>query len=375
MSLLIHTDCRHYKGAMPCQFHKRDGRLCDGCQDYDPVTFRILIVKLAAVGDVLRTTSILPALKKKYSGAEITWITKTSAAPLLRGNPYIDRVLVTEGNYAEYLQNEEFDLGICLDADPHSATLHSVARCKERRGFVCDKAGRVQPVDERAVEWWLMGLNDEKKKANRKTYQQIMYEICGLDLPTAPPQLNLNGASNRFAQEFLESHPQLKKSRKILGVNTGGGGRWQYKKWTFEGYVGFIELMKQRHPEVGLVIVGGPEEVELNRRIMQAVGNTVVDAGCNNSLNEFAAIINTFDLLLTSDSLGMHMGVALGKPTVVLVGPTSPWELDVFGKGDILYSDIECLVCYLSRCDKTVTCMNTLSPEFVLSRVEQHLAL
>ncbi|MEO8169181.1 MAG: glycosyltransferase family 9 protein, partial [bacterium] len=120
--MLIHTDCRYYEGAKPCDFHKRDGRLCEGCNDYDPITFRILIVKLAAVGDVLRTTSILPALKKKYAGSQITWITKASAAPLLKSNPYVDRVFVTEGNYIEYLRNEKFDLGICLDADPQSAT-------------------------------------------------------------------------------------------------------------------------------------------------------------------------------------------------------------------------------------------------------------
>jgi heptosyltransferase-2 len=88
---------------------------------------------------------------------------------------------------------------------------------------------------------------------------------------------------------------------------------------------------------------------------------------------QFASLVMCADLLLTSDSLGMHIGVALEKPTIVLVGPTSPWELDVFGKGEILYSDIDCLVCYLARCDKTVTCMNTLSPEFVLSNVEKHL--
>lgn len=371
--MLIHTDCRYYEGAKPCDFHKRDGRLCEGCKDYDPITFRILIVKLAAVGDVLRTTSILPALKKKYAGSQITWITKSSAAPLLESNPHIDRVFVTEGNYIEYLRNEKFDLGICLDADPHSATIHSIAQCKDRRGFISDDAGRVQPVDGRAHEWWLMGLNDEKKKANRRTYQEIMYEICGLELPTVPPQLVLNGLSEKFAKSFFEKNGGLKNYKKILGINTGGGGRWQYKKWTFEGYVGFIELMKERYPEVGIVIVGGPEEVELNRRIMQAVGPKVVDAGCDNSLGEFAAVINTFDVFLTSDSLGMHMGVALGKPTVVFVGPTSPWELDVFGNGDIVHSDIECLVCYLSRCDKTVTCMNTLSPQYVLSKVETHL--
>lgn len=375
MSLLIHTDCRYYKCAMPCKFHKLDGRLCDGCKDYEPIKFRILIVKLAAVGDVLRTTSILPALKKKYADAQITWITKSSAAPLLKGNSYIDRVFVTDGDYLEYLRNEKFDLGICLDADPHSATIHSIAQCADRRGFVADAAGRVHPVDQRAHEWWLMGLNDEKKKANRRTYQEIMYEICGLDLPTAPPQMVLNGNSEQFAKTFLDKNSSLKTSKKILGINTGGGGRWQYKKWTFEGYVGFIELMKKHHPQVGIVIAGGPEEVELNERIVQAVGNKVVDAGCKNSLSDFGAIISTFDVFLTSDSLGMHMGVALKKPTIVLVGPTSPWELNVFGKGDVLFSDIECLVCYLSRCDKVVTCMSTLSPQYVLSKVEKHLAL
>src|SRR6266850_1284015 len=57
-TVLIHTDCRHYKGSMPCIFHKKDGRLCEGCVEYSPTKARVLIVKLAAVGDVLRTTSI-----------------------------------------------------------------------------------------------------------------------------------------------------------------------------------------------------------------------------------------------------------------------------------------------------------------------------
>ncbi len=355
---------------MPCKFHKSDGRLCEGCADYDQIKYRILIVKLAAVGDVLRTTSILPALKKKYAGSEITWITKSSAAPVLKDNPYIDRVFVTESSYLDYLHHEDFDLGICLDADVQSATIHSVARCKERVGFVSDSAGRVKPVDSRAHEWWLMGLNDEKKKANRRTYQEIMYEICGLELPTAPPQLVLNG-SQEFTQRFRET--PLGGFKKILGVNTGGGGRWQYKKWTFEGYVRFMEIMKERYPDVGIVMVGGPEEVELNSRIKQVLGEKIIDGGCGNSLGDFGAIISTFDVMLTSDSLGMHMGVALGKPTIVLVGPTSPWELDVFGNGDILHSDIDCLVCYKSRCDKVVTCMNTLSPEYVVSKVERYL--
>ncbi len=370
--MIIHANCRYYKGAMPCDFHKKDGRLCDGCSDYEPISLRVLVIKLAAIGDVLRTTSILPALKTKYPGCEITWVTKSSAGPLLKGNRYIDRLLFIEENYVEFLKNEKFNVGICLDADPLSATIHSIADCTERFGFAADQFGKVYPVNERAHEWWLMGVNDTLKKRNRKTYQQIIYEIADLPTDIARPQLEIKESECRFGRNFVQGS-QLKSAKRIIGINTGGGNRWQYKKWTFEGYVGFIKLMHRRYSDIGIMLVGGPEEIELNQRIITTVGNMVVDAGCNNSLMQFASLVKSIDVLITSDSLGMHIGVALEKPTVVLVGPTSPWELDVFGNGEILYSDIECLVCYLARCDKVVTCMNTLSPEYVASKVERFL--
>ncbi|MGA2401903.1 MAG: glycosyltransferase family 9 protein [Syntrophobacteraceae bacterium] len=361
----IHIDCRYYKGSMPCVFHKKDGRVCENCGDYDEVKTRLLIVKLAAIGDVLRTTSILPALTRKYPGSKITWITRANAAPLLEGNPLIDRVLAVEGNYLEYLKNECFSVGICLDADALSATILSIAQCKERFGFYADESGSVRPADESAIDWWLMGLNDTLKRLNRKTYQQIMYEICGLQLPAARPQLYLDGSCQSVGDAMRESLP-ARKGAKVVGINTGGGHRWQRKKWTVDAYIECIHLLSSRYPGVGLLLMGGPEEVEQNKLILEAVADKVVDGGCNNSLMQFASLVKSVDVLLTPDSLAMHIGVALEKPTIVLVGPTSPWELDVFGKGAILHSDIDCLACYLSRCDKEVNCMNSLAPEYVV---------
>jgi ADP-heptose:LPS heptosyltransferase len=368
----IRTNCRHYKGSAPCVFHKRDGATCGDCHIFDPIRTRILIVKLAAVGDVLRTTSILPALFGKYPNAEITWITKANAAPLLKGNPHIDRVLVIEENYFEYLHNEKFSLGICLDADPHSATLNSIANCEVRLGFIADSSGKVKPANDEAVEWWLMGLNDEIKKKNRKSYQTIMHEICQLPFPVLRPEFHLNSTHELLSRKLREE-TGLRSAGRIVGINTGGGGRWQLKKWTENGYVECIRLLKTRHRDIGLLLLGGPEEIDLNRRIMEAVGNDVVDGGCNNSLLDFAGKIKALDVLLTADSLAMHIGVALEKPTVVLVGPTSPWELDVFNKGAVLHSNLDCLACYRSECDKTVNCMNTLSPELVVNKISEFL--
>jgi heptosyltransferase-2 len=329
-------------------------------------------VKLAALGDVLRTTSILPALKRKYPGSEITWVTKSEAAPLLKGNSLIDRLLVIEENYQEFILNEHFSVGIALDADSISATILGLSTCDERFGFVADRLGRVQPVNEGAREWWWMGINDDLKRKNRKTYQQIIYEMCGLQGPTERPQLLIDDISASYGKQFLVTHALVGK-KKVIGVNTGGGCRWQNKKWTFDSYVGFINLLRYWYPDVGIVLLGGPQEVEFNHRIMTAVGDHVVDSGCTNSLMEFSSLIDSLNVLLTSDSLAMHIGVALRKATIVLVGPTSPWELDVYDNGAIVHSNIECLCCYRPICDQKVTCMNTLSPEIILSHVERYL--
>ena len=217
-----------------------------------------------------------------------------------------------------------------------------------------------------------MGLNDERKRQNRRTYHEIMYEICDLPGPVFTPMFQVDAKSSAFGNNFVAKHG-LGSKRKLVGINTGGGNRWQYKKWTLDGYLGFIDGMKEQHPDVGLVLLGGPEEVELNKMITERAAGKLIDSGCHNSLPEFASLINSLDVLLTSDSLAMHIGVALGRPTVALVGPTSPWELDMFGRGDIVHSGIECLACYLSRCDKVVNCMNTLSPEVVTRIVEKYL--
>ena len=371
----IKTDCKYYLAYKPCAFHKQDERLCDHCLDYTPVKTRIIIVKLDALGDVLRTTSILPALHNKYSNAEITWITKKNAFSLLKGNKYIDRLLAVEENYLQYILTEQFDIGICLDADPQSASVLSIVKANEKFGFITQKNGKVIPVNNEAHTWWQMGVNDRLKRENRITYQKHIYRICKLDDEISKPQIVINKEALKFADEFKTKN-KLEKYKKIIGVNTGGGTRWQYKKWIFEYYIEFIKIIKKEYPDYGILLFGGPEETEMNREIVQEIPDYIIDTGCHNSIPEFAALSGLTDLFFTSDSLGMHISVALNIPTIVIVGPTSPWELDVYGNGKIIYNDkLDCISCYKARCDLKENCMNTLKPGFVFKQIEGYLKI
>ena len=95
---MLKIDCIHFYGDRPCNFHKNDGRKCDDCDKYEPINFKILIIKLDAIGDVLRTTSILPAVKRKYPNSHITWCTRTNARELFANNYFVNEVILFEGD-------------------------------------------------------------------------------------------------------------------------------------------------------------------------------------------------------------------------------------------------------------------------------------
>lgn len=123
----IHQDCRYFKGNMPCIFHKQERVHCKDCQYYEKIAFRILIVKLDAVGDVLRTTCILQGLKERWKNSHITWLTRRNAIELFENNEFIDTALDCSSESLLQIQLEKYELVINLDAAPFSAQLAMLA--------------------------------------------------------------------------------------------------------------------------------------------------------------------------------------------------------------------------------------------------------
>ena len=369
----FHLDCRHFAGDRPCGPHKREGVSCPDCVHYDRIEMRVLIVKLAAAGDVLRTTSILEPLRERHPGAHVTWVTASSARPLLERNPWIDRVLGFAGALPVELQVEEFDLIINLDAAPDSCAIATAAQAPRRLGFGLTPAGSPVPLHEEAVHWYEMGLDDERKRRNTRSYPSLLYDILGFEGEVREPILELSDEEIAFGRAFLE-RAQYPAGRSLVGLNTGAGGRWEFKKWTFEGYCALIEKLIAE--DVFVVLLGGPEEGERNAQLAARFGSAVADSGTRNTMREFAGIVNTLDAVVTGDTLAMHIAMARKVPTVVLFGPTSHAEIDVFGRGEKIFaSELDCLCCYLMRCDKDPNCMNSIHPDTVHAAVRRALDL
>jgi heptosyltransferase-2 len=382
---LIHFDCKYFVGDRPCSPNKLYGVFCENCGYYekeqdvlfssikpaielhpDNSKVKIAIIKLEAVGDVLRTTAILPSLKKHYPHSLITWITRTKSNPVLKDNQYINEVYTVETHLNEFSQ-KEYDIAINLDSSRESCEIMNKTNARKKFGYELVN-NKPFPVNDNASEWYLMGVNDNLKKANKKTYFRIIHEICGLEYSGSSPVLNITGEIKSRAVR-INSKFELNRFKDFILINLGGGTRWQYKKWTKEGYSELVNTLAALEPEKAIGVIAGVEDIEIYNETLSLISfkNNVILFGFNNPVEDFISIIYLAGKIFTSDSLAFHIATALGKYAVVIVGPTSHSELDVFGKGKIIFSNkVDCLVCYLNKCDKVVTCMNTVPAEEII---------
>jgi len=370
--LMVKTDCAHFPLDRPCRFHKESGVKCSSCGKYLPVgsrgkTKKLLIIKIGAMGDVLRTTFLLEGLKKKYDGAEITWIVAQRAAPILEKNPLVSRVWYFDCGIFSKVAGESFDVCVNLDLAPESLGLATLACASEKLGFWLDDKRRVVCSGPDAKKWLAMSAFDDLKKKNTETYQRWMAQIAGLPESRYEIFTPLAASSLRKAADFKKKEGLA--GRTVVGINPGAGGRWRFKKWTDSGYSRLIERLNARGVKV--LLLGGPEEKGLVDKLKKISGGKAVSAGTDNSLLDFFALINLCDLVVTGDTLALHAALGLKKKVVAVFGPTSPAEIELYGRGTKIITPAKCVCCYLQDCDVRPDCMKLITPQRVIEAVEK----
>ena len=372
--LFFRADCRHFTGEKPCAPHKAEGVVCRDCPRYDPVREKILIIKLDAAGDVLRSTSILPAFKKNNPGLSIWWVTENSSKPLLEKNPHIDVLLGVDPSLPGLLGAASFGRAFNFDMGRKAAAILRMANAAVKKGFGLSKEGVVVPLDPSADQWFEMGIFDTVKRANQRTYQDHLFQLGGLSYNQEEPQLVLTEKERAWAEGFAKKN-KLSKFKKIVGLNIGSGGRWPMKRWRLEGFLWLAKQLKKKYPRNGVLLYGGPEERDLMPVLAKKLKGACLPTGTENTLRQFAALVGLSDVMVTGDTLALHVAVALGKRLVAYFGPTSDVEIDLYGRGEKVLPDSPCRCYYQNQCTQKVSCMDNLGEKAMLAAVERQLKL
>ncbi|MDP1729516.1 MAG: glycosyltransferase family 9 protein [archaeon] len=293
--------------------------------------------RITSLGDVLRTTAIL----HKYPNSQITWLTSDEAIPLLTENPHINRLLTLDFITAMQLRKEEYDKVINFEKVPGICVLADEIRArKSHYGFTFNsQTGEAEPL-ERGEEVHAVSFDPERKKQNQRTFQELMFEMVG----------------EKFnSEELILGYKPRTEIKYDLGFNTLAGTKWPTKQWSFENWDKLEKLIGNTFS-----ITRQDEINEEGKRVNRFEG-----------LYNYMDWINSCRTVVSNDSLGLHLALALKKNVVGLFGPTSNLEVCFYNLGEAIMPNEkqECLPCYKPKCSRGESCIDDISPEKVYEAI------
>jgi len=350
------SDCKFFKGTVPCRYHKEFAVKCSDCKFYEAINKKILIIKLGAAGDVIRTTPIIHKINKEYPNSKIWWLTYF---PLVLPTGSIDVIMPFDLASILILEETKFDIVFNLDKDYEACALMNRIKSFEKHGFNLEN-GLPAPINDSAQDKFNTGLFDDVNKANRKSYLEEIFEICDWKFVGEEYILDYDKSL-----EFKINN----QGKKIVGLNTGCGDRWVSRLWSEENWSNLAKELLQKgfYP----ILLGGKQEDERNKSISKSSGAEYIGFF---SLNEFIALCSKCDLIVSGVTMGMHLAIGLKKQLVLINNIFNKHEFELYGRGEIVEPDKECKCFFSPKCQNPdYFCLDFLPMEKVLTAVLRNL--
>lgn len=264
----------------------------------------ILIIKVGALGDVVRTTAIL----NKFKSDNVTWFTSEKAKPLLYNNPYIGKV-ITEVSINEAYESK-YDIVINMDEEASCCNLASELvqknLAKEIYGFYMNNnsvdykgkdtswldislSGKLTMESSSDTRW--KNKADELKWSNRRSYEDHMFSILGF----------------KFNGEEYVLDCNVKTMKGLVGMQNpmNRETKWPMKRWN--NYEKLADELKKIGYKIRLLDI-------------------------QEDLQDHIKDIAECEYIICEDSLPMQIAIALKKQTIALFICTSPYEIYGYGR-------------------------------------------
>lgn len=266
--------------------------------------FRILVVRLGSMGDVIHALPAVASLKHSFPHSRLSWVIKPRWAPLLEGNPFVDEIIPFNRSAGEilatrrHLRRERFELAVDLQGLIQSALVAASARADKIVGLARSQA--------------------------RESFAAMFYSTAVRTAAVHRVDRYLELVAAAGASSLLRTFPlpqgkpegTLPDGPFVLACPLAG---WGAKQWPLEYY---SELAGRLN--IPLVVNGPPDAAEILGRIDGARVHLSGLEGLIDATRRAQAIVGV-------DSGPVHLAAALGKPGVAIYGPTDPASHGPYG--------------------------------------------
>jgi heptosyltransferase-2 len=272
---------------------------------------RILVVRFSSIGDILLTTPLLRALRRRHGEATIAYVTKRDMAPLVSDNPHVSQVFALEPH--EPLPH--LAARVRAWKPDYSLDLHGSLRSRALRTLLGRRGGRWAGYRKRrAARALLIATKLDAYGAAPPVAERYFAAARRLDVEPdgGPPEFHVGDPARArvaawLAQRGLDAAP-------LAAVAPGAAHatkRWPVAHWT---------ALAERLGAAGLrpIVIGGPAD----RGVAQQLAPDAASAAGEFSLQETGALLARARVLVSGDTGVMHMATGVGTPVVALFGPT-----------------------------------------------------
>jgi heptosyltransferase-2 len=334
-------------------------------------TMKILILRLSSMGDVVLTTSILSAIRKKHPEAQIDFVVKEQFAPLMEHHPAITTLhrIVKEPGALKSLKKLIQTSGYTAILDLHN-TFRSFY-LKFNCGVPIVRTLSKGYFRRFLLVSWKINLYGDKPESIIDRYAQTAGEFADSPVPHFPELF-----IPETIQQQVASMPVRKNALRIVLVP---GSAHLTKEWPVDRFAETASLLSSRYKAL-IIVLGGKSEIPAGEIICAKVGTSCQNLTGKTSLLETAGIIKQCDLIISVDTGCMHIGWAFQKKMVCIFGSTVR-ELGYFPdyKDAVIVENhsLSCRPCShngLKKCPKKhFRCMNEITTEMVTCAAEKLL--
>jgi heptosyltransferase-2 len=238
------------------------------------------------------------------------------------------------------LLEEDFDKIINLEKNPDICKFANQINAWSKYGFRFDKRTQKAEAYDRAFEVLTVSSNIDIKRQNGRTFQDLLFNMVG---------------AKWDGEELVLGYKPTKDVEYDIGFNMKVGKKWPIKAWPETHWDQLEEILKKD----GLMITRQDsiyEEVK-------------------NDINKYIDWLNSCKMIVSNDSLGLHLGIALKKKVIGLFGPTPSAEIYFYGQGKAILAEPikKCVPCFKNECEYDLSCMKDISVNKVYREIKSYL--
>lgn len=333
---------------------------------------RILIFNVNWLGDVLFSTATIRNVRRNYPDSYIACVIPSRCYPILRGNPYLDEVIIFDEkdrhkgilaklNFISLLRNKKFDTVFLLHRSFSRALICRLAGIGQRIGHNTKK---------RSFLLTQKIAMPRKDSLHRIDFYLNVIEKAGLRVEDRYLDFILTSEEEKHVDDFLSKN-MVCKDDFVIVLNPGGN--WMLKRWPRDYWAILADrLISETNAKV--IITGSISDLPLANQIKRMMKEKPLVACGVFNIKHLGALAKRVDLFVTADTGPMHIANAVGARKIIAIfGPTAkeitgPYpDINVI----ILQKDIGCLIpCYKVNCQDN-RCMKAVTPDDILVEVKK----